>query len=188
MKKNSVRFLAAIVCCLLSWGALAQKNQPKFDVRLGVGLLPTFLKDKTKTMMPPVILSADYFVRPNFSLGLFLGHSASNTRVEVQGDGQPMQCRNNLTVTGLRAAVHTTGHDKWSAYGGLTVGYAHSQVMVLQGDVEKLVKHNNYKEHSGKPLLTAFVGGRYALSPRIGIFGELGYSISLLTLGGSYRF
>jgi len=163
------------------------KKTDFWEVQAGAGLLSTFLKDRTQSLMPPVLLGVNYRVKPNISLGLHVGTSVSEASRTIPGDTKSSIHRNHYTAIGLRAAAHTTTLDRWEVYGGMMAGYGISRVEVRETGSEKSPElADEYRKN--KVYLSAFVGGRYAITRNIGIFSELGMGVSLLTSGISWRF
>ncbi|GJM34859.1 MAG: hypothetical protein DHS20C18_38600 [Saprospiraceae bacterium] len=190
MKKLTLLSLF-IVMILTIQHATAQNRKTLykgFEGSIGVGLLPTFVKDRTKTEVPPISLTLGYRINEKFSLGLFAGFTQAETNPDLLNEGNGVRCQNKFSSVGLRLAVHSIAFKKWDFYGGMTLGYTRSKLDVLEGDVEKLKQHKRYKPVTTKPLVSAFLGGKYEMSPKLGVFGELGYGISLFTVGMTYKF
>lgn len=190
MNTKAIAMLALSIFCLRvsAQTPMPSLRQPvKYEMSIGLGLLPTFLKDHGSTVVPPVAFTAACRVAPQFSLGVFGGHSVSDTRRKAYGDGAMTQYRHSLLQTGIRAAVHTRHTEKWEAYGGLSLGLQFSHFDVLEGNMDYLKKHRKFKENVTRMAYTGFVGGRYRLTPRVGVFGELGLGVSLLTAGVQLR-
>jgi len=193
--KSFYTLLTVIIGMLLLQTANAQCNAKKgrckksgyWEVQAGAGLLPTFVKDRVQTLMPPILFGVDYRLKPNISLGLQAGVSVSEAARKVPKKPEPAIYRNHYTVIGLRAAAHTTNLDRWEVYGGMMAGYSISGVEVFDMSNEKFPElMNEYRK--GEIYLSAFVGGRYAINRQIGVFSELGLGISVLSGGISWQF
>jgi len=138
--------LTALICFATIQNTNAQCNAKKsrckksgyWEVQAGAGLLPTFVKDRAHSLMPPVLLGLDYRIKPNISLGLQVGTSISEAARQIPKKTTPSLHRNHYTVLGLRATAHTTTLDCWEVYGGMMVGYGTSQVEVYDMSNEKL--------------------------------------------------
>ncbi len=157
-----------------------------WEVETGAGLLPTFLKDRTHTIMPPVLLGANYRIKANMSLGIQTGASVSEALRKRQGNTAPSMHRNHYTMVGFRAAAHTTNLYRWEVYGGMMAGYGTSRITVHE--LEKARTTQPIREyHTGKGYLSAFLGGRFALSKNLRVFSELGMGISLLSCGFTWK-
>lgn len=182
-----IQITLALVCIAFYTQAQSMRNPVTFETSFGMGLLPTFLKDHGKTIVPPMTANVSYRIAPQFSLGLFGAYSVSDNRREMAKDGNMTQLRNNYFNTGLRLAIHTKHIQKWEAYGGIALGIQHSHIEVLEGDVKYLELHKKYKPYTTRMSYTGFVGGRYRLSPAMGVFGEIGLGASLITTGIQWR-
>lgn len=168
----------------------AQSQRPKknyLDLNAGMGMLPTFVKDAGKVKTPPLSLTADYQVVEHFSIGAYAGLSVTETDARALRDGSTAQWSNRFSIFGLRLAARSSQMGPWNVYGGLSAGYSISKIDMMQGDIEKVKSEKNIRAVSGKMLMTGFLGGRYSLTPKAGIFGELGYGVSLATVGLSIR-
>lgn len=67
------------------------------------------------------------------------------------------------------------------------MGYANSNLKPLEGDLEKIRRERRIGRKGSNFIYTAFLGARYAVSDRIGCFGELGFGVSLITVGAGVR-
>ncbi len=171
--------------------ATAQKSKftpyKGFETSVGVGILPTFVKDRSKNIVLPLSLNVGYRINEKFSVGLFAGYTQAETQPDLLNEG-PMRCRNTFSTVGLRLAVHSITFKNWDFYGGMTLGYTRSRFEILEGDIEKAKQHKRFEPVTWKPLVSAFLGGRYEIGPKLGVFGEVGYGISLITTGITYKF
>lgn len=172
---------------ILSIGFQTLHAQGKLDVNFGVGALPTFAKDKGKVLVVPLTMNATYKLTNKFSLGVYAGHSATETNRELFNDGVLSQWQNHFTTVGIRAAAHSSNQYNWEIYGGMTVSYNYSRIKMMEGDLDQMAKHMGIKSHSGKVAASAFLGTRYAVTDKLGMYGEVGFGISILTFGVSLR-
>ncbi len=193
--KPTTALMTTLICVMMIQTSNAQcfalkgkcKKSDFWEVQAGAGLLPTFLKDHTQTLMAPVLLGLSYRIKPNMSLGLLAGTSVSQAPRTIPGDLTPSMHRNHYTTVSLRAAAHTTSLGRWEVYGGMLVGYGASRVEVRPIGEEKTPEPvETYNK--GKVYLSAFLGSRYALNKKIGVFSELGMGISILSGGVSWKF
>ena len=189
MKKLTLLSLIIFAITLqTSFAQNAKIKYPYFEVSTRIGLLPTFVKDVAKAEIPAIGIDVDYRINQKFSVGLFGGYTKVMSHPNLLGDGKPMTFVNEFSLTGARFAVHSTNLKKWDFYGGMTLAYAHSKINVMEGDIEKLKKYKNFKESSGKMVFSAFLGAKFLINKDISIFGEVGYGISLLSVGISKKF
>lgn len=185
--KNLILLSIAILTIQIANGQHLRPHQNYLDLNSGFGMLPTFIKDAGKVRTPPISFTADYKLAEHFSLGAFVGYSVTETDVRFLRDGSIAQWGNHFTVLGLRMAARSRQMGPWNVYGGLSAGYSISHIDIMKGDLEKVKQDRNLQEVSGKMLLTGFLGGRYSFTARTGFFAELGYGISLTTIGLSFR-
>lgn len=185
--KRLILFVALLVIVLQS-GNAQRKKDLKFDLSFGIGILSTFFKDKGTVVTPPLNLNFAHKLRSNFSLGLSLGYSATRIQQDVMKDDNPFEWVNRYKVIQFRGAVHMDKLKLWDIYGGMWIAYHHSGIELSKGSWEKLTEHTMIKPSSGKLNVSAFVGARFAINSKIGIYSELGLGISLITTGLSYQF
>lgn len=176
-----------LVLLFAQFGHAQGQKKTYLDLNAGMGMLPTFVKDAGRVKTPALSFSADYQLKEHFSLGGFVGYSVTETDVRTLRDGSNAQWTNHFSVFGLRLAGRSTQMGPWNIYGGLSAGYSFSNIEITKGELEKVKRETNMREVSGKMLITGFVGTRYAFTPKIGIFTELGYSCSLVNMGLSVR-
>ncbi|HMQ47621.1 MAG TPA: hypothetical protein PKA00_05830 [Saprospiraceae bacterium] len=180
------------ICTLLmiaQWGFAQKKmNHAGFiDINGGIGLFPTFVKDAGKMKVPPLTLNMSYRLKENFSVGVFVAHSVTETDMVLLKSGETAKWGNSFSVVGARMAAHVRQIDPWDVYGGLSVGYSVSHIDMMVGNIQKLKDEKGLKENSGNLLMTGFLGFRYAMAEKVGIFGEVGFGVSLATVGISVR-
>ncbi|MEQ8707210.1 MAG: outer membrane beta-barrel protein [Phaeodactylibacter sp.] len=181
-------FLSLTVLCLTIQFVQAQRFEPHIDINLGIGVLPTFVKDHGKAKMLPMSLTADYKFTKNFSLGLAASYSVTESGVHQFLDGTTAQWRNNFSTVTMRAAAHSSLlQGCWNIYGGLNVGYTDSNIEMMQGEEEKVKAERGIGRTGSNFLYTAFLGTRYCLGKKIGLFGEVGFGVSIATVGISVR-
>jgi hypothetical protein len=190
MKK--LMLLSALILMSLQIVCAQSKNfKPKdkyVDINAGIGLFPTFLKDAGKAKLLPLAISADYKLAKNFSLGLYAGHSVTETGLRSLSDGSQAQWRNSYYITGLRMAAHSSYLNGWNIYGGMTIGYSHSNIEMMEGDQTLLKTNRGIEPNSGNMIISGFMGARYSFTEKVGFFTEVGMgSISLATAGLSIR-
>lgn len=192
-KLLSLSLTVFIFCALTTTQIQAQcggkKKMPNWEIRAGVGLLPTFLKDHAKTELQPISLEVRYRPSKKFSLGLLAGNSISQAMQEHH-TGEKRTVRNNFQMVALRGAIHSNPFEKWELYGGMTLGYTNSNVDYTNPDDSKDSEPSFFpqpKERDGL-LFSAFLGTSYHVYNNVNLFGELSYGLSLATAGVAIRF
>ncbi|MCP3932848.1 MAG: hypothetical protein GY705_27570 [Bacteroidetes bacterium] len=178
-------FFEVLTLSLQAQSRVFKKGQ--LDANFGIGLLPTFTVDNGKTILLPLSISADYRLAGKFSMGLYAGKSITETkRTDIQ-DCPNAHWKNNFTTIGWRCSVHFTKREKLDIYGGFLLIYNHSKVEIKDGKMEALSKHLGIKPSSGTVTYSGFIDTRLALGKSLSTFGEIGYGISLISLGVSCR-
>jgi hypothetical protein len=121
------------------------------------------------------------------SLGGYVGDKSFKYSGKVSGYGWSEKW--NYTIVGVRSAYHYTGisNKKVDVYGGIMlsaniVGYKYED---NSGYNRQYASAGNYNSGAG---FTGFVGGRYYFSNHIAAMAELGYGVSYLSLGASFKF
>ncbi len=189
MTIKNVLFLTLMTLYAACLSGQCQKiKYPFYEASAGVGVIPTFVKDQIQTELPPFSAGLDYRINERFSLGTRLGYTRVLSAADLMGDGDYEQFRNNFFMAGLRFAVHSRYFEKWDLYGGMNLAYTISKVDVIEGNVALLKKHLNYKPVRGSMMASAFLGAKFILKSHTCLFGEVGYGISLLSVGVSRKF
>lgn len=186
MKNRTI--LSTLIFVFLVQVSFAQNKLPRFEVSVGIGLLPTFLKDKKQVNVLPASLIVDYRINNKYSIGLFGGYSKGTSKVYDKIMEAPALITNDFSVAGIRLAVHNMNFKKWDIYGGVSLGVAYSKFTVKDGDVSKLITHKKFTPTKTQFLPGAFVGARYDIGHDLGLYGEVGSSLSLMTLGITKKF
>lgn len=204
MKKLSFILITGCLLCLniACFGQRDEKNgcyckkEPAFlrsgqaFVQFGIGASPMILKDKGRTIVPPVDASLDYLLREKFSLGLMVGHSVAAIRPKKNlGNLSAYRWENDTYYAGLRASVHGNPSEHWNIYGGFMLGYfLHCITPNVDDPYSRQIEGlNGMKRKRGQLSYTGFVGLRYLTRSRFTFFGELGYGVSLVRVGAGYR-
>jgi len=91
----------------------------------------------------------------------------------------------SYTTVGVRGAYHYNGFTnvpELDIYGGLMLGYNISKYSSDSGN-------DSLADTYGSGLgFTGFVGGRWLFTEQFGAYAELGYGVSVLNLGVTYKF
>jgi hypothetical protein len=202
IRKMKHLFSLLIVILVAGSAVQAQNMLPtKGDVTLsaGIGLVPTFLSDKGTVNVIPVQAMVGYRISDAFSLSAYVGYSAATSQTQLE-QNVPVEYRNDLLVTGLRAEVHSTRFDRVDVYGAFMLGYYHPMVtrtvvdhtiegepVTIGGGPSKDAPYR-YAPPKDKVLISGFVGASYHMNKRWSAFAEVGYGISLANAGFQFRF
>lgn len=160
--KTITKQLTVLAVLFFSINSYAQSSEFMISPYLGVGGSMGGSKIKT----PAVGVNAEYFLDETFSLGI----QASYSTITREGFlSIPDEDVSGITL-GALVNYYWTDSDTFNFYTGGSLGYdGHSGVYVDGGFY--------YEVHAG---------GRYQLSENLGIYGELGYGLSLLKVGVSF--
>lgn len=162
----------------------------KFEAGIGAGLIPTFAKDQSRNITIPFIAGLSYRVWEQCSAGAFAGYSASSAIRPGKWTGLPVLHENRFRFAGIRIAAHTDPHqfDRWDFYGGMSGMFTLAQItstpLVKSSSAKSDEENNRVARFTG----TGFLGARFALTKRWGVWGELGFGAALVNAGASYRF
>lgn len=196
MKKFSLAF-SLCSALLLGFTLSAQSSfiyPGKLAVRAGVGLAPTYFGAKSETNTPPVQLQVGYQLSRQFSLNAFAGYSSTTTGSRLFSDGLATYMTNKSLMTGLRAEVRHSLTQRLEMYGGALAGYNRTFISEYNS-----ITHEKFQREEGKPtpynpdapkgqfLYSGFVGANYFLVKNMAVYGEIGYGISLASLGLTFR-
>lgn len=192
MRHHTLFFTLLLVVSLLSTNSITAQTRskvPQWEIRTGIGLLPTFLKDHAKSELHPISLELRYRANAKFSVGLLAGNSISQA-VQEHHTGETRRVRNDFRMAALRGAVHSNPFEKWEIYGGIVLGYSQSKVTYMDINPEKDYEPTFFPKTPQRNgmLFSGFVGSNYRVYKNVNIFGELGYGLSLATTGVAVRF
>ena len=186
-----IRFLCVLILFMISFqvtysqGLKNKKKHHAWELRTGVGLLPTFLKDHSKSNLPPLFIEARYRPSATLSLGLLAGHSKSKSTLSHL-NVPAQEVSHDYRLLGVRAGIHSKRWVQWEPYGGITLAYQQSRISVEEDDSSKYPEIQ-VPARKNSFFYSAFIGTSFQPLPHLEIFGELSYGLSLLKLGIGYR-
>lgn len=183
-----------LACLMLCHNTGQAQRQPmhKWEIKMGAGMRPTFSPDKPTVIMPPLMAEVRARLTPAFSLGLLLGHSQSYvSRPKLGAPNYRNNYQNQFSVAALRVSAHSSPRPKWEAFGGMILGYGINKMNLLSTTDNTIDPRASITARGpkagNKAFLSAYIGGNYRLGKHLGLFAELGFGISILTGGISYR-
>jgi len=152
------------------------------------------MKDKSASHSLPVQLQLGYRVSKKFSVSTFAGYAAATSDPRTFSDGFATYLENKSFSMGIRAELRHEVSQRVEIYGGSLLGYHRANIReYLAGtnetflrDIEKPTPYNP-NPTSGSLLYSAFVGTTYFIKKGFGVYGEIGYGISLLNFGVTFR-
>ncbi len=112
------------------------------------------------------------------TVGAYLGYYGTKNSY------QEVTARWSNLLFGGRGAVHYNFVDKLDTYGGLMLGYNKDSYSVSGAGPNYTIDSNN---SNGGFIFSLFVGARYFFTESIGAYAELGYGISALELGVTFK-
>lgn len=186
MNIQKILVTTCVVFFILNTTIAQTANKRQLTLQAGIGLVPTYFMDNSKTLVPPLSLTINYKINPVLSIGAFGAHSSSRSANSILQDGSVYNLQNDSWIGGLRVAAHSTTFDNFDIYGGFSVAY---QLPDVQTNVvnpgEQRIPDTRVPDN--KVLYAGFIGTSAYLTENFGLFGEVGYGISLLTVGLTAR-
>ncbi|GIV31962.1 MAG: hypothetical protein KatS3mg030_264 [Saprospiraceae bacterium] len=200
LKQFLLRPGAIILLCALSISLTAQdyslptrlfKGQ-QLDAVISVGALPTYVADKTTVHVPPVSAGINYLVSSVFGVDALVGYSVSESPRKYLTDNAYATWTNTLLMLAVRPTVHFTRRDNIDIYGGMAASLHYTRIEGNPGGDLSNTRLAEFENHLGirdkvQPVFSGFLGARYALTPQISFSAEVGFNVSILSVGVGYR-
>ena len=174
MKKIAILFFTLLLVQSISAQSFEYGDKV---LNLGLGISGNYFADSNVSLVvPPISVSYEYAFTHNLGVGNFgVGVYAGMLSVEdVVGYVYTSY------LFGLRGNYHFYKTDKIDTYGGLFMGAS-----VVDSN-EPITYLNVYNPKSGV-VVDGFLGLRYYLNQNMAVFSEIGFGISYLTVGISYK-
>ena len=192
MKRISAILIFSIAILSFSNAQITKFKKGDIDASLGLGLIPTFAADGGTALVPPISFRLDYRPAENFSIGAYAAFSSTETKFLDVPNGDLSQWKNDFMIVGIRGAAHGTRFENWDIYGGFMAGYniasADQNVISDEDDSNKSEDGPSFRRPAeNKFTFSGFVGAAYFPKKNLGVFGELGYGISILNFGVTYK-
>lgn len=153
-------------------------------LNIGIGLGSNLGGSGYSNTIPPISASLEYGITEDISVGGLVSYSGSSYKIPT-GFGD-YEFTYSYIVIGARGSYHLDVSDKFDPYGGLLLGYNIASV-----NVNEPAGYTGFPINAtsaGGIILAGHVGGRYYFNEKTAAFAELGYGISFLTLGASFKF
>lgn len=184
-------FLFIVVFVLGVGAANAQDIFRQGDLvgNLGIGLGDNLYTSSYYTnKFPPMSVSMEYGVADNLIKGIngsigvggYFGYASATWKNRLFAGS----FHETAIIIGARGTFHYQFVNRLDTYAGLMLGY-HIASAKAKGD------WGDYEPDSpasSAVVASLFIGARYYLTERFGVFAELGYGIAYFTLGIAYRF
>ena len=148
-------------------------------INVGIGLLGNKVYDKLT--IPQIPVSFEYIILDNLFEGKgalggggYFGYSASKVNYTYGRTDKSLKY-----IIGARGYIHYALIDKLDTYGGVLLGYKSDVTIVDNSEYPEY----NSKSTDGAPVVTLFAGCRYFFTDNIAGMAELGWGMSVITLG-----
>ena len=181
-------FLIAFFSFIFADSSVAQKYFKKGDIVLngGIGLgTNLYTGGYWNLTFPPIILTGDYAIEQAgpgmIGIGGFMGFTGAKTRFYDPVKRDYYGINYNYSFLGGRGSYHVDAIEEFDLYGGIAVG-----LYIVRTTYYGSLKTSSIPKTGLAGGL--FLGGKYYFQDNIGLFAELGYNISYLTIGVSFRF
>ena len=178
-----------IACVLVAFSALLKAQEFEVNDRVitpGIGFGSVlYTGNGFNTFLPPVSISYEQGLRSDVGPGIigiggYAGMAGSKTETVFNGDKYGY--RYTSLILGARGFYHMDLVEELDTYGGLMLGY--NIVMANEYGNWPIAATTNVGSGFSYSL---FVGARYYFQKNLGVMAELGYGISYLTVGISYK-
>ena len=162
------------------------------EVALGIGLMNTFIDKNTEAPIPPLSLTIGYRIQKSISVGTYLGYSRTNYVAPLPEDGTDVPAvkpsvTNNYFQIGVRGEGHYT-QDRLDFYGGAMVGYNFSINESDNLSPDERLENVKVDDFADIVIFSGHIGMKYLLTEHLGIYGEVGYGVSIFNIGVTTRF
>lgn len=190
MKKHLSVLFALTIIALTGYSQPFAKGDHLASVHIGMG---GSLYDNYNYHMqfPPLgvqyeIILTDMIGIGNIGVG---GYGLFSSRVWDYNQSYYKNTRYNITI-GARGYYHVALNEflddpifnKIDAYGGLTMGMT-SRIEVETGEAAYYTNDSNRLY----PVFDLFIGGRYYFNDKLAVLAEMGFNVSFLNVGITYR-
>lgn len=164
-----------------------QLSEGNSMINLGIGLGSYFTSGTGyNTTIPPVEGAYEYMITENISVGGFAG--AYGAKYETNYDiAYNFSSKFSYFYGGAIGNFHFVNTDKFNAYGGVKLGYVNASTSTDSNDdyLDELLETLDYTD-SGV-IYGVQLGGRYFVSEKLAINAELGYGISTVKIGVTFK-
>ncbi|HMQ63142.1 MAG TPA: hypothetical protein PKE06_20835 [Flavilitoribacter sp.] len=191
--KKLIFALALLIVMTIQLPAQFTNFKPgNVEFAAGIGVLPTYFKDKATTVVPPVSARLDVRVTPGFTLGAFAGYSSYTKEKLSAPSGAVTHIENESLMIGLRAAMHALRVTNTDIYGGFQLGYEIPNVNTVATQVPTDSPRDDIQPSFSRPaenklVYSGFIGASHYLTKRVGFYGEVGFGISVLNVGLTWK-
>lgn len=199
MKKFSLLFISLFMVFTSAQSQGDAFGKGKSAINLGVGFGNTIYTGGNYKMGFPTI-SVSYEIgilevamgsslKGVVGVGGLIGYGGSryNNSYSYWGSGYGYDVRTNYFLFAARGNYHFIFLDKLDTYAGIILGYYTGNSKVTY-DANYPSSYPTYSGSDGGFHGGAYAGARWFFTPAIAAFAEVGWSISILTIGGTFKF
>ena len=162
-------------------------------LNLGLGMSSYYTSGSGfKVTLPPLEASYETFVSDAFSVGGFAGYYGAKyeNETEVAGIVIDTEIKYSYLTFGALGNYHFVNDESFNVYAGAKLGYVSASTKLTQ-DTNETFEEDDLISKVGATasgvIFGAHVGARYHLSESLALNAELGYGISLLKVGVSFK-
>ncbi len=198
MKKNLLKFSFLIATLFYSLQSFSQTGSiygigtNVLNLGLGVGYSVSYISGANSS--PVLSASFEHGVSKlgpgTLGIGGIISYQGSSYSFS-DGFGDSYKETWHTTYIALRGTWHPDFlvADKYDVYGALQLGYVnYGYSSSASGPYVNTALNNSSNSLASGLALGLAVGGRYYLTKRVALFGELGYDICYLKVGASVKF
>ena len=190
-----------LIAFLIVWVSNAQmisQGNSLINADVGIGSTTKIsfsgmgMETKSKTVIPPVGVSYEYAVRDNITIGGFVAYSNQQVVSTITNQFDPS---NETKITqdykfihlGALANYHFgLNLEKVDVYGGVKLGYlAFSSDVTTSGDSD--IPSNLLQANVSSIIYGVQLGGRYFFTDHLAAHLVLGYGVSYVSFGLTYK-
>lgn len=194
MKKISL-LIAGLMLVILSAQSQDPFSKGSSAINLGVGFGNTVYTGVGYKMgWPTISASYEYGIvevamgsslKGIVSVGGLVGFGGSKYDYSYFGWGYDV--KTNYFLVAVRGNYHFIFHPKFDPYAGIILGYyfGNSKVTYSSGYP---VTAPEYKANNGGFHGGAYAGARWFFTPAFAVFTELGWNVSIFTVGATFKF
>ena len=128
---------------------------------------------KNKVLVPPVFVAVDFTVDENYSIGGYVNIS----KIKVLDEDKDFIFNSTFFNIGIRGLYKFETESKFKPYIGAGLGLR--SISIVDDDKEKL--------NASTLGYNFFVGGKYNINEKTGVFVELGYGVAILSAGLTFK-
>jgi hypothetical protein len=195
MKKVSLLFVGLMLVFMTAQSQGDPFGKGSSAINVGIGFGGTVYTGTGYTMgWPTISASYEYGIvevpmgsslKGIVSVGGLVGFGGSKYDYSYFGWGYDV--KTNYFVVAARGNYHFIFHDKFDPYAGVILGYyfGNSKVTYSSGYP---VTAPEYKANDNGFYGGAYAGARWFFTPAFAVFSELGWNVSIFTLGATFKF